>query len=101
MATLIFYPNDEKISKKTGKIPMYLRVVHLGGKAEASLKNHITESERTQWNVHSMCFEPAKSPLNWKLVLFTNNDLQFNIYCFLFTRWRCFSIRHNNSIAHK
>jgi hypothetical protein len=36
--TIIFYPNETKKSKKNGKIPLYMRVLFNGQKAEARPK---------------------------------------------------------------
>ena len=47
MATtrLVFFPNKLKKSKKTGRIPMYLRILHLGVKAEARLNADVNEKD--------------------------------------------------------
>jgi hypothetical protein len=67
MATITIYPNFKKVSKKTGKIPMYVRILHQNQKAEASLKLDITDRQRHQWNEMTQSFEPSRDPLNARI----------------------------------
>ncbi len=66
MATtrLIFFPNKLKKSKKTGRVPMYLRILHLGVKAETRLNTDIDEKELALWNERTMSFEQRDSKVN-------------------------------------
>lgn len=62
--SLIFYPNSLKLEKKTGKIPLYLRILHNGKKAEARLNHSLTQSELFVWNEKIMRLEVRNSTVN-------------------------------------
>lgn len=49
-ATIIFYPNVKKKEKRTGKIPVYLRIIFKGKKAEARLNIQLTQKEFSCWD---------------------------------------------------
>lgn len=69
MATtrLIFFPNKLKKSKKTGRIPIYLRLLHLGVKAEARLNVDVDEKDLALWNERTMSFEHRDNKINNRL----------------------------------
>lgn len=62
-ASLWFYPNTAKKSKKSGKIPMYMRVIY-NGKAETRLNSEITENELKLWHDGTMRFLGNKISVN-------------------------------------
>lgn len=63
-ASIKFYPNKEKKSRKNGKIPMYLRIINNCQKAECRLPIEICESELQNWNPIVQRFENNKSNIN-------------------------------------
>jgi len=69
MATvkLIFFPNKLKKSKKTGKIPIYLRVLHKGVKAESRLNAEVDEKELLLWNERTESFEQQNNFINKRI----------------------------------
>ncbi len=67
MATITIYPKTDKVSKKTGKTPMYVRILHQNKKAEASLKIEVTEQEFERWNFTMQSFDPSRDPLNSRI----------------------------------
>jgi site-specific recombinase XerD len=79
MATtrLIFFPNKLKKSKKTGKIPMYLRVLHNGNKAESRLNAEIDEKDLVYWNERAMSFEQRDSRINMRIYSMKNDFEKF------------------------
>ena len=59
-ASLWYYPNTSKKSKKSGKIPMYMRVIY-NGKSETRLNADVTEKELLMWNnVEISVFQPPQ-----------------------------------------
>lgn len=50
MATLTFFPNDRKRSKKTGRIPIYVRIWHNEQKSEGRTDWSLLPEERSKWN---------------------------------------------------
>lgn len=65
--SISFFPNKTKQSSRTGKIPLYLRIIHNGQKAEARLNEEITEEELFKWNPFVMRLDLRDAPLNSKL----------------------------------
>ncbi len=49
-ATLIFYPNLYKVEKRSKKIPIYLRIIFKGRKAESRLNVLLNENELACWD---------------------------------------------------
>ena len=77
-ASLWYYPNTSKKSKKSGKIPMYMRVIY-NGKSETRLNADVTEKELLMWNNGTMRFLGNKIPINITLDrLKTNFDKFIN-----------------------
>jgi integrase len=77
-ASLWYYPNTSKKSKKSGKIPMYMRVIY-NGKSETRLNADVTEKELLLWNNGTMRFLGNKIPINITLDrLKTNFDKFIN-----------------------
>jgi len=64
MATLKLFPNESKKSKKTGKIPVYLRVTIAGRKAECKTNCLITGLDLQHWNPISQRVDLPKSITN-------------------------------------
>jgi integrase len=62
-STLIFYPNLSKKSSKTGKTPIYLRVIS-NGKAECRLNAELSDHELAKWNPIQMRLEERNSYVN-------------------------------------
>lgn len=48
--SILLYPNVLKKSKKSYKIPIYLRLYHQGKKSEKNLNKYITEKDLNLWN---------------------------------------------------
>jgi len=48
--SILFFPNTEKTVKKTGKVPMYLRVTLDRKKAEMRLNIEVSPSELKKWD---------------------------------------------------
>ncbi len=59
MATgsIIIFPNEQKTSKKNGKIPMYLRINWNKKKVETRLLIELTTAEFLKWNPRTMRFD--------------------------------------------
>ena len=62
--SIMFYPNKAKASSKTGKIPMYLRVVLDRQKAECRLNIETEPSDLIKWNGSMMRFEDREMSAN-------------------------------------
>ena len=77
MATLTFFAKIDKISKKTGKIPLCMRVTHLGRKAEASLKADFDAKYLSSWNETVMSFNLSKNKLNDRINSIRNDFAKF------------------------
>lgn len=73
---LIFYPNESKKSKKNGKIPIYLRVLHNGTKAETRLNAEIDEKEIPLWDKFLMCFREQNNRINNRIRSIQNSFAQ-------------------------
>ena len=61
---LTFFPNQQKTNRKTGKIPIYMRLYHLNKKAEARLNVEISEKDLLKWNLHVMRVDDKNSKVN-------------------------------------
>jgi integrase len=77
--SLSFFPNTTKRSSKSGKIPLYLRIIHNGRKAEARLNEEITDNELFKWNPFVMRLDIKDSQLNSKLNTITKTYDDFKI----------------------
>jgi site-specific recombinase XerD len=67
-ATIKFFPNEAKKSAKTGKTPLYFRVITNGDKAEARIGD-IRPDELAKWEPFTMRFADNQSPLNRLITL--------------------------------
>lgn len=65
--TLLLFPNIAKKSKKTGEIPLYLRLYHLKRKTERNLNKYVTEGELSLWNDKLMLLDKRDSKVNKSL----------------------------------
>ncbi|MBK8606858.1 MAG: site-specific integrase [Chitinophagaceae bacterium] len=63
-ATAIYFTNSSKKSKRTGKIPIYLRVCFKGSKSECRLNAEISEKEVSKWDPMTMRIMERNSPIN-------------------------------------
>lgn len=72
---LMFYPNVSKASKKTGKVPLYVRVTLFRQKAECRLNIEIPRSDVMKWDGNSMRFIDRNMTEN---VLLNTIDNNFN-----------------------
>lgn len=79
-ASLIFYPNEAKKNKRTGKIPIYIRICYKRAKSENRLNAEIAETELPKWNPISMRLIERNSPINHQL---NRLDQQFNDFLIL------------------
>lgn len=61
---IIFYPNTSKKNKKTGKVPMYMRVLLGRKKAETRLDADVLENEIMLWDEMTMRMRDRKHKLN-------------------------------------
>lgn len=62
--SISFYPHLDKKNKKTGKVPVYLRIINNRGKAEIRLSIDVDENTLHQWNPRMMRFEDSKLAIN-------------------------------------
>jgi len=62
--TIIFYPNELKKSKRTERIPLYLRIFFKGKKMESRLNFEIAESELSKWDPFTMRMQERNSAVN-------------------------------------
>lgn len=62
--SISFYPHLDKKNKKTGKVPVYLRIINNRGKAEIRLSIDVDEQTLHLWNPRMMRFEDSKLPIN-------------------------------------
>jgi hypothetical protein len=65
--SISFFPNTAKQNAKNNRIPIYLRVMHNGQKAEARLNEEITPEELFKWNPFVVRLDVKESPLNCRL----------------------------------
>ena len=79
-ASLIFYPNEAKKNKRTGKIPIYIRICYKRAKSENRLNAEIAENELLKWDPISMRLIERNSPINHQL---NRLDQQFNDFLIL------------------
>ena len=54
--SLVYYPNTQKKNKKTGKTPIYLRVISNRKKAETRLNLEVSEEDLLKWDPMTMRF---------------------------------------------
>ncbi|MDQ3190295.1 MAG: site-specific integrase [Bacteroidota bacterium] len=66
MATgsIIIFPNEQKTSKRNGKIPMYVRINWNKKKVETRLLIELTTAEFLKWNPRTMRFDERNSVAN-------------------------------------
>lgn len=62
--SLVFYPNKDKKSKRTGKTPMYARVCLKGLKAEERLTVQVSDDDLLKWSSMSMRFSDRNNSVN-------------------------------------
>ena len=76
--TLIFYPHAAAKSKRTGNIPIYMRIIHNRQKAEIRLDVDCDERLLPLWNPHMMAFEQKNNTVNDRINFIRNefNKLQ-------------------------
>jgi hypothetical protein len=55
-ATISYFPNEDKKSPRTGRVPIYLRVSFNRQKAETRLNADVSESQLLKWDPHTMRF---------------------------------------------
>jgi len=90
-AKITFYPNELKKSKKTGLIPIYLRISKGNSKNETRLDATITDKELKFWNKMTQRLDIANNDVNYRLekitedfkglkFIFKENYQHFNIY---------------------
>lgn len=81
--SISFYLNLSKKSPKTGKVPVYLRIVNNRDKAETRLSLDLSENDILLWNPRIMRVEDNKLPVNKLLnkyqqqfeeLIYQNND---------------------------
>jgi site-specific recombinase XerD len=65
--SISFFPNVKKQNKRSGKIPIYLRVVHNKLKAEARLNEELTPAEVLKWNPLMMRLDIRECAVNSRL----------------------------------
>ena len=64
--SLKIYPNTLKKSSKTGKIPIYLKLVYNGKKSEIRIPYDFTENELSNWDSQLMFLrEPKSNNINY------------------------------------
>lgn len=76
-ASLSYYPNRAKKSKKTGTIPLYSRICLHGSKAEERLPIELTETDLAKWDQAGMRFIDRLSPPNLILNSLDNKFHEF------------------------
>jgi hypothetical protein len=54
--SILFYPNTEKAISKTGKVPMYMRIILNKKKAEMRLNIEVHPAELKKWDERTMQF---------------------------------------------
>lgn len=74
-ASLVFYPNEPKKNKRTGKIPIYIRICYKREKSENRLNAEIAETELPKWDPRTMRMIERNSTVNHQL---NRLDQQFN-----------------------
>lgn len=62
--SILFYPNIVKTNKKTGRVPLYLRVTLDRKKAEMRLNVEVQQSELNKWDPTTMRFQDRKMAAN-------------------------------------
>lgn len=66
-ASITFFPNMTKQNKKSGKIPIYLRVTFQRDKSESRLNAEITQIQLSLWDPITMRVTEKSSPINRQL----------------------------------
>lgn len=77
--SICFYPNQERANKKTGKIPIYLRVMLNRQKAEQRLNLEVTAAEMQTWDDRIMRFTDREMKAN---VALSKIETSFNDFCY-------------------
>jgi hypothetical protein len=62
--SLVFYPNKDKKSKRTGKTPIYARVCLKGLKAEERLTVQVSDDDLLKWSPMNMRFSDRNNSVN-------------------------------------
>lgn len=65
--SVFIYPNRSKKNKKTGKIPLYLRVIKDRKKTESRLVIELDEEEMSKWDPVTMRVRERNSSVNHML----------------------------------
>lgn len=65
--SILFYPNTEKTVVKTGKVPMYVRVILNRKKAEMRLNIEVLPEELKKWDERTMRFIDRNMSANYLL----------------------------------
>jgi hypothetical protein len=74
--SILFYPNTQKANHKTGKIPMYVRVILNREKAEMRLNIDVFPRELKKWDDRIMRFsDSAKNFINVSVKNIGSNKL--------------------------
>lgn len=66
-ASIIFFPNEAKKSKRTGRIPVYMRICFRTAKAEGRLNAEIAEKDLLKWDPRTMRLVERNSQVNHQL----------------------------------
>jgi hypothetical protein len=66
-ASIIFFPNEKKKNRKSGKIPLYMRICYRAAKTESRLNATISENELPKWDPRTMRLTERNSPVNHQL----------------------------------
>lgn len=81
-ASIVFFPNVAKKNRKTGKVPLYMRICYKAAKSESRLNATITENELPLWDPRTMRLMERNSCINHQL---NRLDQKFNEFLILNT----------------
>ena len=81
-ASIVFFPNESKRNRKTGKIPLYMRIGFKNAKAESRLNAEVLEKDLQKWDPMTMRFQERNNPVNHQL---NRLDQKFNEFIILNT----------------
>ncbi len=62
--SLLFYPNIQKTDKRSGKVPIYMRLVLDREKTEMRLNVEVNKEQLKKWDSQMMRFREKKDPAN-------------------------------------
>ena len=78
-ASIVFYPNESKQNRKTGKIPMYMRIGFKNAKVESRLNAEVLEKDLQKWDPMTMRFQDRNNPVNHQLNRLDEKFSEFRI----------------------